>query len=455
MFKNKQIVLCVIYIFLALIFIPTALIYTQRHSPRGDEFHYLLTVTSIVEDHDLSLTNNYRGNDYYPADKINIDKHTIVGRNGGEYLMHGLGLFQLILVPAFALAGRAGTVIFHVLIYLFLCIQIFQLCYKLSNSKILSILITVIFSLGLPLAPYSILLFIEITASLLILLCLRLFLHHKSHTYKYAIIASSLAWLHLRFIPVSIALIIFATLKNYKKQPRSNTIKFIIIPGIIFFSFFIFSYYLFGSIDPTYPVQTWNNGIPPVGNMATNLLNLLIDKQYGLLVINPLYFFIIPGLLLWYKQKRQSFILVSFILISYLPLVLIGNDWSGGYAPPARFLVPILPILIPAIVFYFQQISRKMVAYYLIIFLGAISISAFFINMNTPDNYGFIYPDGVSPFLLKMARFTNPNLYRLFPAYYPDKIITFKHLVWAVCLIISWRYLLIRTNRYHKRRIHD
>ena len=101
---------------LALIVFGAAAWRTAPSFPGGDEPHYLVITQSLLLDHDLKIENNHRRGDYrsfYPGE---LPPHYLRrGRNGDIYSIHAPGLSAIVL-PAFAVAGYPGVVIFLVVV---------------------------------------------------------------------------------------------------------------------------------------------------------------------------------------------------------------------------------------------------------------------------------------------------------------------------------------------------
>jgi hypothetical protein len=82
------------------------------------------------------------------------------------------------------------------------------------------------------------------------------------------------------------------------------------------------------------------------------IMGLLFDQAHGLLTYAPLYLTLLPGsILLWRTSRRRCAELLMLIAGYIIPVAipaLNAHGWQGGWAPAARFLVPISPLLAPA-----------------------------------------------------------------------------------------------------------
>jgi hypothetical protein len=74
----------------------------------------------------------------------------------------------------------------------------------------------------------------------------------------------------------------------------------------------------------------------------------LLDQEFGLLVYAPVLALALPGLVaLWRERRREAAVGVALVA-SVLVVAGSWHMWRGGFNPPARFLVPVLPVLAAA-----------------------------------------------------------------------------------------------------------
>jgi hypothetical protein len=82
------------------------------------------------------------------------------------------------------------------------------------------------------------------------------------------------------------------------------------------------------------------------GRLPGSLEAILFDQEFGFLVYAPIFALALPGLWLLARRSRWQ----AWLALVAPALVLIGTAatwrmWWGGFAPPGRFLVPLLPAL--------------------------------------------------------------------------------------------------------------
>ena len=102
--------------------------------PGGDEPHYLVITQSLLYDGDLKIENNHRRGDYRAYFGGDLAPHVIRrGRNGEMYSIHAPGLPAMVL-PAFAIGGYHGVVVFLILVASAACALAWWLAWRVTGS---------------------------------------------------------------------------------------------------------------------------------------------------------------------------------------------------------------------------------------------------------------------------------------------------------------------------------
>lgn len=406
--------------------------YISNTPPQGDELHYLITAESIVKDHDIWLENNYTD--------PQIDKHTVVGAGGHEYLYHGLGAFPLTLSFPYYFLGRLGVTIALSALSVLLFWQISYFVKEVTNLSKLSFFISLVLFFSLPLANFTFLVFPEAVGALLVIFNLRCyFLRNKPSIFVF-ISLGLMPWIHLRLLPVSLFLTILWVFKFHLQKKKDYLYK-LLMTVLIIIGYFVFLQIIYGSFWPTTPYQIL--GIQTdTGNLVVNFINVLIDRQYGLLTHTPIFLFIFPGLILWFRKQPKVVLIILAVTASYLLPTLRYSDWHGGYSPPGRYLAMIIPLLIPAVSFFIVRWKNSF--FKIIVFiLGFWGILAFLINLLTPPNFGFIFKDGTSPYLRLLSSKIGINIHDLLPHFYPHQSLGFAHIFWITIVILFCIFIVV------------
>src|SRR6185295_7437573 len=81
------------------------------------------------------------------------------------------------------------------------------------------------------------------------------------------------------------------------------------------------------------------------------VLGLLFDQKFGLLMYSPVYLLAPVGCWMMFRLREQR--LFALVLVATVGAFVASSTrmymWWGGASAPARFLVPILPLLAPMI----------------------------------------------------------------------------------------------------------
>lgn len=74
---------------------------------------------------------------------------------------------------------------------------------------------------------------------------------------------------------------------------------------------------------------------------------LSVDRQYGLLVVAPVYALAVVGIVVLWRcpEYRWTVIGLGVIAVPYVALTADFRVWWGGWSPPARYLAVLTPLL--------------------------------------------------------------------------------------------------------------
>src|SRR6185295_11816049 len=83
--------------------------------------------------------------------------------------------------------------------------------------------------------------------------------------------------------------------------------------------------------------------------LPSGLPGLLFDQEFGLLAYAPVFALAVPGLLALARQSRRLALVALVLVLAALSVAGAWPMWRGGFNPPARFLVPVVPALALAV----------------------------------------------------------------------------------------------------------
>ncbi len=327
--------------------------------PGADEPHYLVITQSLLRDHDLAIENNHARGDYheYFGGELRPD---FLRRGIDEviYSIHAPGLPAL-LVPAYAAAGYKGAVGMLCLLGALAALAVFDLA-SLVAGPAAALTAWAAVCLTVPFAPHSWLIFPEIPGALLVAWgALWLFepLPGRVSSWLWRGAAlEMLPWLHTKFV-ILLAAMVAALLLRVWRTPRVAAA--LVTPAIISVALWLASFYfLYGTFDPQIPYGDFPKLYVLFANIPRGLLGLLFDQKFGLLIYAPVYLIAIAGS--WMMLRRADLRPFALALLATVAVFVASSTrmymWWGGSSAPARFLVPILPLLAPMIAIAFREL---------------------------------------------------------------------------------------------------
>jgi hypothetical protein len=82
-----------------------------------------------------------------------------------------------------------------------------------------------------------------------------------------------------------------------------------------------------------------------LAGLPEGLQGLLLDQEFGLLAYAPVFVLAVPGLFLLARGSRRLAAASAALLLVVILTAGSWPMWRGGFNPPARFLVPVVPVL--------------------------------------------------------------------------------------------------------------
>ncbi|MCB4756664.1 MAG: hypothetical protein LHV69_06480 [Elusimicrobia bacterium] len=339
---------------------------------QGDEPHYIVIAESLTLDRDLELSNNYRSpwlKDFDPN-----DHHSVKTPDGRERPFHSIGL-PILGIPIYAFAHgylnltarlfgpttKDKRWIFTknmfsfsmMLLGAFFSILLFRFFQDVTGRSKLAWIMALLFSLAPPLLSYSLVFFTELPTAVLITFLMWKLYKKEPFNVIHAALIGYLPWLHTRNYLIAIAFLLIFWIQEGVKGKRINFFKRLgglcRVPTLIVFvlwgGILLANVHLWGGLSPT---AAWK-GIPfkpfDPAYLPISLPALFFDRSQGLFVFAPLYLFFICGYALLYKRNPEFARHIVIIIACYTITFAGYKQWWGGWSPPPRLLVPIVPLL--------------------------------------------------------------------------------------------------------------
>ncbi len=318
--------------------------------PQGDEPHYLMVAQSLLRDGDLSLEKDYAEGRYGAFfDQGPLAPHYRVrGKHGEIFSLHAVGLSVLVL-PVYALGGYPAVSFFMALICALLAREVRELVLTVFHDRQLAEGVGWIVALSPPLIHYSGLVFTEVPAALLLAVALRRAVTDGEWTAREALVAglalAACPWLNVRY--AAPALLVLAASLTLRRGSIARWLTLVAPLVVSAAGLMLYHRALYGFFDPRrvygrrpeFSFQTLPEG----------LAGLLLDQEFGLLIYAPVFALALPGLFALARTRWRLALVVASTIGAVLVTAGTWHMWRGGFNPPARFLVPIVPFLALAV----------------------------------------------------------------------------------------------------------
>jgi hypothetical protein len=324
-------------------------------TPGGDEPSYLLISTSLLKDGDIDLTNNYARRDYASFIGDLAPDFRQRGIHGEIYSIHAPGVSVLV-APVFQFFGYTGARVLIVLLTSIGAMLIWRVCWRATDSPEAAwfawaaVVLTPTFAMqSFSVFPDGPALLAVAAGVLMIVQLARGWLPGLLPVAFTGIAIASLPWLHTRFAVLAAGLgaviaVRFLFLDAPSGARAARMAALLVTPIVSALLWFYFFKVLYGTFDPRAP---YAHEAQQIAWILPATLALLFDGQFGIAAYAPA----VTGALAGFVMKpltasRRLLLEIGLILLVYLLAVTsVYMWWAGVPATPARFLMPILPIL--------------------------------------------------------------------------------------------------------------
>lgn len=344
------------YVACALAFVACiAVHHKQQLPPVGDEPHYLLIAHSLLVDRDLKVSNNYEQADYlrYYAGPLR-PHYARPARDGSLYSLHGPGL-PVLIAPALAIGGYRGVVLWIAAIGALGTLFVWKAAHALTSDVTAAWVAWAAAALSAPAVLESTLIYPDAVAGTVLSAGVLAMLTASSlsvqRTAALGVGIGLLPWLHTRFAPVAGILAVAVAFRligipgGWRRW--SLTLLGLIVPIILSVTaWFLFFANLYGTFDPMAAYE----GQAPLQpeRVASGLLGLLADQEFGLIPNAPVHLLWIGGTLALSRHQRRLLVELACLAAPYVLAVAAFPAWFGG-STPARYLAPLVFPLAPMV----------------------------------------------------------------------------------------------------------
>lgn len=341
-------------------------LFFRWHNPQqysGDEPHYLLVSESLVRDGDVDLKDDYLNRRYHEFYAGHLDPHVntsiFTSASPHWYSMHGVGL-PVVLAPAFAADEAHGATVAMVVIAATVLVLTFLWARRFTGEVWSAAVATAALGFSPSFLGLEGRVFPDLPVAGLLLACLLLLelpRRRSGHLLLLGTLVGVSWWFHFKngFAFGTIAAIAFVqVLRSSAGRNRLRRLLLLTAPvAVSLVGYEVSNRDWYGSWSPTHMVLPGNSVFAV--NEVRGLAAVSFDASRGLFTNSPALLLILAGLPVWLRLFRGPFLRLALVLGPTIFLQATFSDWSGAYAPAARYPLQFVPAAIPAIALLLRE----------------------------------------------------------------------------------------------------
>ncbi|MCW8984987.1 MAG: hypothetical protein OQK55_06565, partial [Thermoanaerobaculales bacterium] len=314
-----------VFVTVAAVLVPLALA-TPHLTPSlyGDEPFHLVVMESLAGDRDLDI-----------ADDLNLELHPQNQLYApGKPLFHSPAL-GFILLPGYVLAGRAGALVLLALMGAAMAVLVARRSRDLGLHEASVGVLVLVLAMTYPLATFSTQIWTELPGALAVAALLVLAARSRGGRWLALAVAVCAAAIKTRLGLLTLPIAATAWLR---RRPLRGLVALVLASAAVLAIGWLTMGHPFG------PYRRLHDLVPTDPGLAARVLGgLVFDAAGGLAFTAPLLVAALAGMaVLWRRGgPGERALLVGCGLT--LAALLHSTEWYGGGAPPARYLVPMLP----------------------------------------------------------------------------------------------------------------
>jgi hypothetical protein len=210
-------------------------------------------------------------------------------------------------------------------------------------------------ALSPPLLIHGILFFTELLSALLCFIVFRRVAldEHAAPVWSWALAGAATGMLllvHVRNAGLVAGLVLIALHRVGRRNAARELVTFVVPLGGLLMVRAAINYHMWGTwlTSPHARAGEWN-GREGVVTAGRRLAGMLLDQEFGLLPYAPVFALAAVGLVVLARTRRALFyqtctVAGCYVLTVIMPVTNV-YDFTGGWSPAARFIVPVVPLL--------------------------------------------------------------------------------------------------------------
>ena len=287
-----------------------------------------------------------------------ITRQTIQGKEGGVYYVLAPGP-SLLLAPTLRVdralnraRGAQGRLAISVLAWnamaAGLVVALFLLVRDATGQPGLAALLALGFAVVPPFLFYAYQFYPEMPGALVLALAFHRLLFRSrwgtSAAWLVGALLATLPWLHQKFLPVWLVLVVTAVWLAGKARLPPPALAGLLVPqAVTLYLTALYNFSIAGSVRPDALFLAWGPGGVTTARLGQGLLGLLLDARYGILPYVPIYLLAGAGLVL--GGVRRLALVLPAALVYYLT-VASADNWAGAVCSLGRYFMPVAPVAV-------------------------------------------------------------------------------------------------------------
>lgn len=348
---------------------------TTARAPDGDEPYYLLLAHSLAEDGDVDLADDYRAEAWRSFTTVPVAPQPgdPTGEHGEIYSRHS-ALLPLALAPLYRLAGPFGAQLGMLALAAAAATAGLAAARQRFRDRPRGLLaVWMLLAFTPPLLLYAGQFWVEVPAALLVALVLRSLARlepaaepgaggaaNRSDLVALALPLVALPLLKLRFLALALPLgaLAVARMRGARRRRR----ELLMLAAAALGALALWNLWRYGNPLRMYGAGDLDIFSVPLVDQARGDLGLFFDLAFGLFALAPIWLLLVPALAAAFGARAAATRSPSAwpgplpelaALVPYVLLIGMRREWYGGWSPPFRYGVVLLPafaLLLPLLV---------------------------------------------------------------------------------------------------------